>query len=615
MDYISKNRDFELYPGNFQDSREFWVEGVDYNFVGFANKIGENNCFLNSCLQALAQVPHFQNALFSLRAAPGSLTKTLQEVFGEYFAKQGFDSSIDISELRLKFAEAFREAGEFQIGSTGDSMEALVSLLTLLHNEVTGPFNHSCMGQCPSHSAFFLRVLEETNCQCGSLRQIPWDYCSFLQTYNVNSILEQAGGYNPENLLNIQDGELHNHLEYSSLLSVEGQLPEFVKADYNSLMHYCPGEDYCRISLTRKGLTLAVEPGVYLIQLVWNKAGEFQIGSTGDSMEALVSLLTLLHNERFNSHTIDNSNTSCRNTCPSHKFFHLNILEELNCECGLKKKIPWNYSSFAHPFYVSSILEKAQEVDSKDLTRIREEDLEYYLEHSSLLSVEGQLPEFMKNQWEDLKEGLCSCLFGRTSKKMMLQNEPGVYLIQLVWNNSMPSALEILQVLASLPYTLSLDRIYLNGTQSKYNLRGMILYGCGHYIYCHRLNEGWLKLDDELAPRTKRTNWNILIKELLRCRLYPVGLFYYKESITLAPEMSILDWLKLEKEVIKAQAEYLQSVEPKPQALPNFIYQIVPKISSYFQASLALQGASQVGTAVVEPKTQNSLMFAKTAGA
>ena len=316
----------------------------------------------------------------------------------------------------------------------------------------------------------------------------------------------------------------------------------------------------------------------------FREAGEFQIGSTGDSMEALVSLLTLLHNERFNSHTLDNSNTSCRNTCPSHKFFHLSILEELNCECGLKKEIPWNYSSFVHPFYVSSILEKAQEVDSKDLIRIREEDLEDYLEHSSLLSVEGQLPEFMKNQWEGLKEDLCSCLFGRTSKKMMVQNEPEVYLIQLVWNNSMPSALEILQVLASLPYTLSLDRIYLNGTQTKYNLRGMILYGCGHYIYCHRLDEGWLKLDDELAPRTKRTNWNILIKELLRCRLYPVGLFYYKESITLATEMNLLDWLKLEKEVIKAQTEYLQSLEPKPQIFPNFIYQIVPRISQIFSS-------------------------------
>ena len=53
MDYISKNRDFELYPDNFQDFREAWGEDVDYNFVGFANKIGENNCFLNSCLQAL----------------------------------------------------------------------------------------------------------------------------------------------------------------------------------------------------------------------------------------------------------------------------------------------------------------------------------------------------------------------------------------------------------------------------------------------------------------------------------------------------------------------------------------------------------------------------------
>ena len=264
-------------------------------------------------------------------------------------------------------------------------------------------------------------------------------------------------------------------------------------------------------------------------------------------MEALVSLLTLLHNERFNSHTLDNSNTSCRNTCPSHKFFHLSILEELNCECGLKKEIPWNYSSFVHPFYVSSILEKAQEVDSKDLIRIREEDLEDYLEHSSLLSVEGQLPEFMKNQWEGLKEDLCSCLFGRTSKKMMVQNEPEVYLIQLVWNNSMPSALEILQVLASLPYTLSLDRIYLNGTQTKYNLRGMILYGCGHYIYCHRIYQEWFKLEDELSFKLKKGSWKQLIDELLSSRFYPVGLFYYKESSSETPEISFLDWLKLER--------------------------------------------------------------------
>ena len=283
--------------------------------------------------------------------------------------------------------------------------------------------------------------------------------------------------------------------------------------------------------------------------------GEFQLFCSADAMEALLALFNAVHNNSASE------NQKCKEKCPSHQVAELSVAEFISCECGESKKIEWDYSCFAHPFYVNSIIEASSSYDYKKLLDARnKQELFDYIENSSVLPNEGKLAEHMMKQWEDTQLVACSdseCEISKSYKKLYLGSVPKVFIVNMIWKNPTPKELEILQVIASLPFTLSLDKVYLGAPSTVHNLRGMILYGFGHYVYCLRSTEtnGWYKLDDDFCRMVSTGEWSQMVKDIITKRFYPVGLFFYQETQTVSVDMTLGEWLDLERYVAGYELE------------------------------------------------------------
>lgn len=288
-----------------------------------------------------------------------------------------------------------------------------------------------------------------------------------------------------------------------------------------------------------------------LAQLYYS-TGQFEIDYPGDSIEALLEILHIIHNETFSQQTTQLSNMKCTPLCPAHVHFSLQVEDSLVCQCREIRKDMWDFSAFAHHFYVASLFE-GERGDQKKLLEESDKQIEDLVQYSSVMFCESRLCDFMKDQWKSILN-ICikdknPCAFKQTSRCLTLLQSPAYYIIHLIWENSRPSLINLLEVYSSIPYSLNINQIYTTTESKVYIINSMILYGTGHYITLIKKNAQWFKVDDESILQLGQ--WKDIITYILRSRFYPVGLFYSTSQKHESNGMGIEDWIRFERDVLQ----------------------------------------------------------------
>lgn len=270
-------------------------------------------------------------------------------------------------------------------------------------------------------------------------------------------------------------------------------------------------------------------------------------------MEALIALLHSMHQTTLKQDA-DSSNRNCSPKCPSHKVFELIVEETVICECNAEKKSLWDYSTFAHHFYVNEIFEDLVGIDYYGLLSVKEEDIVNSISASSVMKCESRLHEYIRRQWEGVVFKMCpsDCNNPRSKKILKLIESPKVFMINLIWKDFKPHLLKILQVYASIPYCVSMDNIYNYKTPTTHVLKSVIFYGSGHYICAIRAgrNKLWHKIDDEMGKKVGDGSWKDLVFDSLKSRFYPVGIFYEESPLRDINNITAQDWLEIERTLL-----------------------------------------------------------------
>ena len=269
-------------------------------------------------------------------------------------------------------------------------------------------------------------------------------------------------------------------------------------------------------------------------------------------MEALLALLNFVHSGTNN---IDSSEIICQPKCPSHLAFGLVVEEKIKCICKAERLSRWNFSTFFHPFYVNEIFEDLSDIDPSGLLFLSENEELASIELSSIMKCESRLSEYVKKQWEHSEILTCprDCKFSKSKKTLRLLSSPKVFVINMIWKDFRPDPLKILQVYASIPYSISLDSIYNYESTTVHVLKSVIYYGAGHYLAAIRgsVNKNWFKIDDEHSKIIG--SWKDFIQDSLKMRFYPVGLFYEESTERDSHNVSPKDWITLEKQILESQ--------------------------------------------------------------
>ena len=288
------------------------------------------------------------------------------------------------------------------------------------------------------------------------------------------------------------------------------------------------------------------------LAIIYKSSGQFEIAYPGDSMEALLEILKILHLERFPENNSDFSNSECKPICAAHHIFPLVVTDILTCKCGEFIEKSWDYCSYAHSFYVSQIFEEIQG-DPEKLLKASQYNFDESIDYSSIASCLNRLCDFIKIQWE-CPINICpketsKCKFSDSRRALHLTLFPEVYIINLIWENSRPLLLNLLQAYSSIPYSLDLQNIYLINGSQYYALNSIILYGSSHYVAIIKKNNYWFKVDDESVNFLG--TWIDVIITILKSRFYPVGLFYIKSTGFEDNNISLKQWIELEIQIIQ----------------------------------------------------------------
>ncbi|OMJ90789.1 hypothetical protein SteCoe_6769 [Stentor coeruleus] len=246
--------------------------------IGFHNRWGESNCFLNSALQILWHLPVFRSLVLEYSSCRASkshycLSCGLQEVFQIYhnsIIKRSLEP-IDISKLRAELAKSYSETGEFEIEYPGDSIEALLALLNALHNSSIPDktINTCCTPKCPSHEVFELVVEELLVCECSAEKKSLWDYSTFCHHFYVHEIFEDLENADPFSLLQVRENDTMKMIGASSVMKCESRLQEYIKQQWKkNSFSICPNE--CSRPESKKVLKLLQAPKVFFVNLIWN---------------------------------------------------------------------------------------------------------------------------------------------------------------------------------------------------------------------------------------------------------------------------------------------------------------------------------------------------------
>eukprot|EP00736_Rhodelphis_marinus_P006431 Rmarinus@m.16478 len=220
---------------------------------GLRNKPGDNNCFLNVVIQGLWHLQLFKEQFLASdhrhkTEAEGEacLTCCLQAIFADY--QYGEDAVVEPSAMRQVFARLYRHLDRFQLRKTADASEAMDSVLSTLHQEIS-----KGVEPCPPclvHSCFSIEVCEQIHCSHCKESSEPVTSSAFQYFLPVITV-EQSVEHALRSRCVIPD--------VGDILSIHASEEDM-----------CPNES-CRKPATRK-TTILNTPQVFLVSLAWNTA-------------------------------------------------------------------------------------------------------------------------------------------------------------------------------------------------------------------------------------------------------------------------------------------------------------------------------------------------------
>lgn len=142
--------------------------------VGFQNKAGENNCFLNVVLQVLFLLPPFATEFVATTKHTHDerccVFCALKGIFADY--QFGDDRAIPPTAMRRALSTLCAPESRFAMHAAEDAAEALECILGELHAELTDGHRDAdapCTPPCLVHRVFGLELVQQDVCaECGA---------------------------------------------------------------------------------------------------------------------------------------------------------------------------------------------------------------------------------------------------------------------------------------------------------------------------------------------------------------------------------------------------------------------------------------------------------------
>eukprot|EP00357_Protocruzia_adherens_P006308 CAMPEP_0115009476 /NCGR_PEP_ID=MMETSP0216-20121206/22644_1 /TAXON_ID=223996 /ORGANISM="Protocruzia adherens, Strain Boccale" /LENGTH=485 /DNA_ID=CAMNT_0002377309 /DNA_START=570 /DNA_END=2024 /DNA_ORIENTATION=+ len=257
---------------------------------------------------------------------------------------------------------------------------------------------------------------------------------------------------------------------------------------------------------------------------------------TADAAEAFNSLLNCIHavhvSEDPDRIQMDTGieERRCNPPCSSHSIFHLDMYEQIKCDCGATDGKPYNYETFSYSVYTNSLLHLSSQTKREP----------YEISLPKILKLDYQQPlklcpddadiddEELKNDVDGrLQAELCRDKNSR--RNFFLLNTPEVFTFNLAWGHSNPYNDEIYRILAMIPFNFSTREIFdesPNKPEAHYLIKGIVSYSGCHYVSYFREENGgsWIKYDDHIHK--KIDFWEDLIIDMYECHYHPTLVFY-----------------------------------------------------------------------------------------
>lgn len=283
--------------------------------VGMLNDPGEENCFLNTALQALWNLASFRESIIAWPSGCGSICCCLvcgiKHVFDEFMTLQDWGELASGQMIRMELARLYKARNLFQLNQQSDAFEAMQALLAAIHSKAIGSStqgldpscsNTRCEPLCPAHLHFGLAVAQVTECVCGEGRVCKWDFSTFSYPIYVSELLLPTFSGDTGKLCKIPDHNLLSAKSLSTVLPMTNQLSEAIGLTQASMALKC---DHCH-GTAQTRLEVETAPKVISISLVWPELAPSSL-TVLQTLAALPGYLngqTLSPNAKASVHTL-----------------------------------------------------------------------------------------------------------------------------------------------------------------------------------------------------------------------------------------------------------------------------------------------------------------------
>jgi hypothetical protein len=96
----------------------------------------------------------------------------------------------------------------------------------------------------------------------------------------------------------------------------------------------------------------------YELSQLFMEDNRFKMNTMDDPVEVLFVILNAFHAYSIDAHSLKYvSDKSCNPICMSHKLFSINLLEQVECECGATGEVlKYDYNYYIYEVYVKEML-------------------------------------------------------------------------------------------------------------------------------------------------------------------------------------------------------------------------------------------------------------------
>lgn len=231
---------------------------------------GENNCFLNVCLQFLYLLFSFNNSSFISNLNQSSIpaSSVLIPLLKNLLLSYQRSATLDPLPLRSFLSSYYEQVNKFKLKDPADCIEALLAILEILHLEFSN--NADCGGRCISHQLFHLEVFEQYECECRATSEVlTWDFCTFSLNFYADELV------NPHTDQSLVDLSNKEFAKLSQSVKVRGKFPEFLKEQLeNCSVPACP-EPTCKKKQSKRRIHIINSRPNLVFSIIWFKQPTF----------------------------------------------------------------------------------------------------------------------------------------------------------------------------------------------------------------------------------------------------------------------------------------------------------------------------------------------------